>query len=261
MGDSMPSEKPVFGAAFVYTTSGFMPTRVSCIDASLAFQARRDLLRKWRGRQPCPRIVLPRHPGAHLEACGALPVAYRYLVLHPEGLVLHLGHRGADPHLVAVAHRRGEARSRLDDRHAHDTIFRKDLRPRQPQRLEERLRRQVEPLEEARVEDYPRRVRLRPAHLHLDGVVNHLATGAQKWPPYSPILGHRLASMARRICSPPSPFLTQLGGPPYSPIFGHRLASMARRICSPPSPVVTQLGGPPYSPILRHRLASMARRR
>src|SRR5207247_6690176 len=52
MGDSMPSENPVFGAAFVYTTSGFMPTRVSCIDASLPFEAHRDLLREWLGGQP-----------------------------------------------------------------------------------------------------------------------------------------------------------------------------------------------------------------
>src|SRR6266571_6287158 len=101
MGDSVPSEKPVFGAAFVYTTSGFMPTRVSCIDASLPLEAHRDLLRKWLSRETRARIIRPRHPGAHLEARGALPVAYRHLVLDAEGLVLHLGHRRADPHLVA----------------------------------------------------------------------------------------------------------------------------------------------------------------
>src|SRR5437867_3657355 len=113
MGDSVPSEKPVFGAAFVYTTSGFMLTRVSCIDASLPLEAHRDLLRNLPGREPCTGIVRPGHPGAYLEARGALPIAYRHLVLHAEGLVLYLGHGRADPHLVAVAHGRGEARSRL----------------------------------------------------------------------------------------------------------------------------------------------------
>src|SRR6266446_2355689 len=198
MGDSMPSEKPVVGAAFVYTTSGFMPTRVSCIDPSLTLETHRDLRRKGPGREPRAGLVRPRHPGAHLEAGRTLAVAHRHLVLHAEGLVLHLCHRRVDPHLVAVAHRRGEARPRLDDGHAHHAVFRKDLLQRQPQRLEERLGPQVEPLEEARVENYPRRIRLRPAHLHLDGMADHFNYGGPEMAPVLP----QSRSSARPVGSP-----------------------------------------------------------
>src|SRR5206468_2666895 len=47
------------------------------------------------------------------------------------------------------------------------------LRPRQPERREERLAAQVVPLEEARVEDDARRVDVAPAYLNLGRVLDH----------------------------------------------------------------------------------------
>src|SRR6266542_3749838 len=167
------------------------PTLVSCVDASLTLQAHRDLLGKRRGREPPAGLRRGRDPGAHLEAGRALALADRQLVLDSEGLRPDLGDRGADPDHVAVVHRRAEPGTRLHDGHTDDAVPGEDLRPRQPERLEQRLGCQVEPLEEAWIEDDPGGIRLGPAHLDLDRVTDHSAPGVQTWPPCSPRVAHR----------------------------------------------------------------------
>src|SRR5207247_8802037 len=125
-----------------------------------------DLFRDGHGAAPPSASLLHRHPGAHLETGGAASGADPDLVLHPESLRHDRRDRGADPHLVSVAHRLAEARARLDDGDPHDAGPGKDHRPGQPGGLEVRLGRQIEPLEEARIEHDPGRIRLAQTHRH-----------------------------------------------------------------------------------------------
>src|SRR5207249_4216012 len=138
----------------------------------------------------------------------------------------------------------------------------------------------------------------RPAHLHLDSVVNHLAAGAQTRPPHSPISAHRLACSARRLCGPLRSVPSRRGHQQL-PALPH-FRSSARLLGSPPlrslalgtltpgsppaprTPPFPLLGSPaplaasavpcarhspggvtsrsPHSPISAHRLACSARR-
>src|SRR5215471_18673405 len=164
MGDSTPSEKPVLGADFVYTTSGFMRTRLPLPGACC------ELDGEGLGPELPSRLVGLGDPGAHLEARGAVPLAHRHIVIDAKGLLPHLADAGPHRHRVTVAHGRGEARTRVDDGHAHHAIAREEHGPRHLQRVEQRLRSHVEPLEEARIEGDARRIGFRPPHPDVDPV-------------------------------------------------------------------------------------------
>src|SRR5262249_59108571 len=84
---------------------------------------------------------------------------------HVEARTAELGDLRFARHLVAEPHRQHETRTRVDQRHAHDVVGRKQVGTRDAEHsLEHCPRTYVEELEEAAVEDEAGWIALAPLH-------------------------------------------------------------------------------------------------